>query len=679
MKNNKANESKEGKKRRTSKKNTRSIRGNLIGVILLLSLIPLIIVTLVSSVLAFNNSMTLEKDMALQRLTTVEAETQKLVNSTLDGLKMLSENKALIETLSSPTADGITSAEDVLVSSISAFDDDSAMFIYDTTGMQIARSDGGDLNDVSDRAYAQATLSGNIAVSDVVVSMATNTKVTIVSVPIYDESGNIVGGIAKNTQVADLNDRMQELVNSYTDIIVLDTSGAVVATSLEIEDEDSFDISSESFVQAALNGESDVITTSFMGTKDLVAYTMEENTSWVILCTTDYKTAAKSTMVMLQISILICIIAAIIVIVCGYRYASTIAKPIMHIANMTDKIASGDLTVEKMNINRKDEVGSMANSENILIEELGNVINHAKQVTLQLSEESEVLAESMQDAADASGQITSAVDDISNGAVSQAESVQTAQNNTEDIANDIEEITDDANRLDDYSKDMRQACDKAMQTLGSLINQSEHVNASVATISDTINSTNASVQTISDFTAQISSIATQTNLLSLNASIEAARAGEAGKGFAVVADEISKLAAQSGDSASQIGAIVDELLRNSDESVRAMDELNESVETQAAQLKSTQEDMEHMAVNVEAVTNGSADILEKTQTLTVAKNNLHGVIEDLSAISEENAASAEETNASMQQLDTTFDNISKSANNLQEIAKNLEETISYFR
>ncbi|SFA82821.1 methyl-accepting chemotaxis sensory transducer with Cache sensor [Acetitomaculum ruminis DSM 5522] len=668
----------EAKKTRKPKKNKKSIRRNLIVVILLMSLIPLIVVALVTAVISFNNAMNLEKEVALQRLETVKSESQKLINSTKDCLKVLAENKSVIECLKSPTKENTKDAEAALVSAIDGFSDDAPMFIFDKSGMQLARSDGGELNDISERAYTKPTLSGESVTSDVVISKSTNSKVTIITAPVKDDSGNIVGGIAKNAYVADLDNKMQELVNSYTNIIVLDTSGALVATSLDV-DEETFDISSESYVKDAQSGDSAVKTMNFMGTKVLMAYEMDADSSWVFLCTTDYATASRSTMIMVYISGGILLLNTILIIVIGYMYASSIAKPIMRIADMTDRIASGDLNVDKMNIKRQDEVGSMVDSENILLDELGKVIHHAKEVTVKLSDESDSLAESTQDATDASGQITSAVDDISNGAVSQAESVLTAKQNTENIADCIEDITQGADSLDSYSKEMRTACDKAMETLDSLINQSKYVNSSASTISETINQTNTSVQTISDFTAQISNIATQTNLLSLNASIEAARAGEAGKGFAVVADEISKLAAQSGDSASQIGAIVDELLRNSDESVRAMNELNSSVETQAEQLKSTQENMEQMADDVEKVTHGSVDILEKTQTLTDAKNNLQEVIEDLAAISEENAASAQETNASMQQLDTTFDNISKSAHNLQSIAKQLEETISYFQ
>ena len=233
--------------------------------------------------------------------------------------------------------------------------------------------------------------------------------------------------------------------------------------------------------------------------------------------------------------------------------------------------------------------------------------------------------------------------------------------------------------MDSYAEEMKEACDKAMDALEKLIRQSDEVTESVRDIGDTITSTNESAKTISAFTQAITDIATQTNLLSLNASIEAARAGDAGRGFAVVADEIRQLADQSSDSADKIKGIVEKLLADSASSVSVLEKLNESFGVQAKQLDSTKVNMESMSGNVAHVKDTSTHITGRITSLNEAKNGLLEIIADLSAISEENAASTEETNASMEELHATFTMISESASRLQGLANELADIISYFK
>ncbi|MCR5556124.1 MAG: hypothetical protein K6F75_01010 [Butyrivibrio sp.] len=120
-----------------------------------------------------------------------------------------------------------------------------------------------------------------------------------------------------------------------------------------------------------------------------------------------------------------------------------------------------------------------------------------------------------------------------------------------------------------------------MDALNRLIDQSDEVKASVHDIGDTINSTNDSAKEISKFSQAITEIASQTNLLSLNASIEAARAGDAGKSFTVVATEIGQLAVQSSNSADEIKKIVEiiaDLSAISEENAASSEETNASMQ-----------------------------------------------------------------------------------------------------
>jgi methyl-accepting chemotaxis protein len=383
-------------------------------------------------------------------------------------------------------------------------------------------------------------------------------------------------------------------------------------------------------------------------------------------------------------AVMMCLISGIIIMVlvavAGFFLNKILSAHMHKVAESLEELADGNLSVEvdEKLLARGDELGTIGNSTKTLVDKIGDIIGKLKNASEDLSANSENLSASAAQANDAAGQVAAAMDDISKGAVSQADSIQTAVNNTESIGKSIESISDSVDTMNTASAEMKESCMTAMDTLNNLVKHSEKVATSVDTIATTIGSTNESAKAISEFTEAINSIASQTNLLSLNASIEAARAGEAGKGFAVVASEISTLADQSKQSADKINEIVVRLIKDASESVDVMKVLSENVVEQKQQLTATQDDMEKMQVNIASVADSASDIADKVSNLRSDNEGLGQIIEDLSAISEENAASTEETNASVEELSATFQMINDDADGLNNLAQGMQDTIAYF-
>ena len=203
--------------------------------------------------------------------------------------------------------------------------------------------------------------------------------------------------------------------------------------------------------------------------------------------------------------------------------------------------------------------------------------------------------------------------------------------------------------------------------------------AKIDDISNTIQATQDAVTNINGKVEGIASIATQTNLLSLNASIEAARAGEAGKGFAVVAEEIGKLADDSKQMADDIRKEMDILLEQSKAAVAAAEDVRQGNMDQQMALGETLEAVNGMLSDIGSTVGGVQLISQGADTCESSKNAVVDTMSALSAISEENAASSEETGASMQELSATVTTLAGSASNLKDIANKLNDEISFFK
>ena len=351
------------------------------------------------------------------------------------------------------------------------------------------------------------------------------------------------------------------------------------------------------------------------------------------------------------------------------------------VVNGLEKLGKGDLSAsfEDKNINRKDEFGDIVRSADTLKNKLNEVISATLTLSGEVTKSGDNLSTSAQTASHVSSQVAEAVGDISKGAVSQAESVETSASNTNEMGDSIDEIGVSVEDLSSATTQMLTAAKRTVEALDGLMEQNKTVMASMMDIDAQIKATNNAVKKIADASHSITEISSQTNLLSLNASIEAARAGDYGKGFGVVANEIGLLAQQSSTAATTINEIVEDLVTDSTKSMEIIEELNAAFNEQSSQLTSTKSDMDGVVTGVNSVEQNTQSISDKVNMLNSSKAQLIDLIAELSAISQQNAASTEETNASMEELNATFALISNSASDLKDLADNLNEKMNFFQ
>lgn len=344
-------------------------------------------------------------------------------------------------------------------------------------------------------------------------------------------------------------------------------------------------------------------------------------------------------------------------------------------------IATGNLNVEidKKILKRGDEIGAIARAGETLQESLNGIIHNITSNVEVLAAASHGLNHMTEETYKTISEVGRAIDEISSGAMMQAEETQTASLSVMDMGELISEIVVNAEDLNTHAERM----DRSEKEADSIINELNETNNKTTQVVERIAAqtdiTNNSAQQIKQAVDIITSIAEETNLLSLNASIEAARAGEQGKGFAVVANEIQKLAEQSNESARSIGETIDELLRDSEKTVEIMQEVQEIVHEQEEKLEETKEKFVDLTDGIENSMEGIHIIKANTDKLSVIRERIVLMVESLSSISQENAASTEETSAATEELQATISELAHSAQTLDNIAEELKENVEVFQ
>lgn len=176
----------------------------------------------------------------------------------------------------------------------------------------------------------------------------------------------------------------------------------------------------------------------------------------------------------------------------------------------------------------------------------------------------------------------------------------------------------------------------------------------------------------------IAGIASQTNLLSLNASIEAARAGEHGKGFVVVATEIQQLAEQSNTATQEIQVMVHNLNTNSDSSLERVKNVKIILEKEEEKIKNTGKIFNAVCEGVDQLVAGMDRIMVKAGKLENVRTATVDIVQNSAALSEENSASAEEVMASVEEIYHRLGEISEETKELNVLSQEMKENVDVF-
>ena len=382
----------------------------------------------------------------------------------------------------------------------------------------------------------------------------------------------------------------------------------------------------------------------------------------------------KSTII---IAVILVVIAAVVLVI----FAQYISKKLAKTVGALDEVSRGNLQVriDSEDMKGHDETAAIAKSVSNLKDSLsgvvGEIITKSKEVnscSIELTHANDRIVEAVE-------QIERAINEIAEGATSQAADTAKATDGVVNMGNIVELTDKNVEVLYSASNDMEKSGNVAYETLKELETVNNEAKDSIDIIYEQTNTTNESAMKIAEAITFITSIAEETNLLSLNASIEAARAGEQGRGFAVVASQIQKLAEQSNESAKKIDEITKLLMEDSQKAVETMENVKSIMQKQSEMVEKTAGSFNDVMDGIEKSRTSIQDISHNMSELNEARSAVIDIVSNLSAIAEENAASTEETSASATEVNSVIQDVAEGAQKILGLSQELETSVNSFK
>lgn len=432
----------------------------------------------------------------------------------------------------------------------------------------------------------------------------------------------------------------------------------------------------EACSEAAKNGQLDEFDAVFTEARNNISYMEDLMEDYAKVSEADLQSELDSrTMILVVISIVFLIIMTILCLqMIKYLRVNTSL-----VTSSITSIANKDLTKPIKVMSGDDEIAQLSQAAFSLRTQMIAMMRRLHLSSDSLFESSNTMAADTSESSTYMQSIDQAAIELANTATQTAEDISMIAGEIVEIDEMSKESLEDTRELKVACDDIGDISDHGMQLVNELTSVTEENMKAFESIFATIDGIDEKTKTIGTASDMITDIASQTNLLSLNASIEAARAGEAGKGFAVVADEIRKLAEQSAESANTINTMIEELLASTNAATLESERVKEYVERQRQSVVNTKEGFEAIVDNVNIVNDGVEKLRIVNESLGEKVTAISDVIESLSAASEENAATAEELSATTSTVTDNIVDLEHTGNRVNSSSEDLNSIVKEYQ